>query len=151
MSRLFPIQPYGYGEKGNRPPHPTCIPWPIADLAYSVYSHRYGSSQTLERLGERGGFSAGEMDEFLPDWRDRADALNAAHARIKELEGALLAEARAWEVEARHPPDTKYTREECLRRSKALRVLAAGDRVTLPGGDEDTSDEQKPGNVRGQG
>ena len=48
-------------------------------------------------------------------------------ARIKKLEEALLAEARAWEVEARHPPDTKYTRKECLRRSKALRALAKED------------------------
>ena len=31
------------------------------------------------------------------------------------------------------------------------RALAGKDRVTLSGGDEDTSDEQKPGNARGSG
>jgi len=46
------------------------IPWPVAELAYDVYSSRFGTSQTLERLAERGGFGACEMDALLPGWRD---------------------------------------------------------------------------------
>jgi len=49
---------------------PMSIPWNIAELAYSVYSSRYGTSQTLQRLAERGGFGAGEMDTLLPGWRE---------------------------------------------------------------------------------
>ena len=67
--RTFPIQ---RGERGVKP-HPTHIPWHIAELAYSVYSARYGTSQSLERLADRGGFGPEEMDMFLPDWRERCD------------------------------------------------------------------------------
>lgn len=66
--RLFPIQ----SERGAKP-HPLQIPWGIAELAYSVYSARYGRSQSLECLGQRGGFGPGEMDMFLPDWRERCE------------------------------------------------------------------------------
>lgn len=51
-------------------PHPTTIPWRIAELAYSTYVRKYASKQTLERINERGGFYAEEMDELMPGWRD---------------------------------------------------------------------------------
>ena len=66
-ARTFPIQ----SERAAKP-HPTRIPWWLADLAYSVYRARFGSGQSLERLAERGGFHPSEMDEYVPDWRDRA-------------------------------------------------------------------------------
>ena len=62
--KQFPIQ-----LERNAAPHPLTIPWSIAELAYSVYASKYGNSQSLERLAERGGFAPSEMDEFLPDWR----------------------------------------------------------------------------------
>lgn len=65
-TRLFPIQP----ERGARP-HPIRIPWAVAELAYSVYSAQYGRDQSLDTLARRGGFGPGEMDVFLPDWRER--------------------------------------------------------------------------------
>ena len=68
--RMFPIQ----RERGAKP-HPTQIPWSLAELAYSVYSARYGTSQSLERLAERHGFGPSEMDDFLPDWRERCDEI----------------------------------------------------------------------------
>jgi hypothetical protein len=71
--RQFPIQPTPRAR-----PHPTRIPWHIADLAYSVYSARHGKEQSLERLAERGGFGADEMDDLLPDWRERCEALRTA-------------------------------------------------------------------------
>lgn len=64
----FPIQ----SERGAKP-HPLRIPWYVAELAYSVYSARYGRSQSLDELASRGGFGPGEMDMFLPDWRERCD------------------------------------------------------------------------------
>ena len=77
--RLFPIIPYTSRDK-HKGPHPMRVPWSIAELAYSVYASRYGRSQSLERLAERGGFHAGEMDDLLPDWRERCSAIDAATA-----------------------------------------------------------------------
>jgi hypothetical protein len=85
--RTFPIQ----SQRGSAP-HPTRIPWEVADLAYSVYSARHGKSQSLELLAERGGFGPIEMDDLLPGWRERCDKLSlltadlaAKDQRIEEL------------------------------------------------------------------
>lgn len=91
--RMFPIQ----SERGAKP-HPTRIPWSIAELAYSVYSGKYGRDQSLERLASRGGFGPGEMDTFVPDWRERCDeiaSLRAQLAAAAEREQALR-ECVAW-------------------------------------------------------
>ena len=82
--RTFPIMPYERRKEGR--PHPMRIPWSVAELAYSVYAKRYGEDQSLGQLAERGGFGACEMDEFLPDWCARSDALSQARARIEALE-----------------------------------------------------------------
>jgi hypothetical protein len=76
--KLFPIQ----SQRGAKP-HPLRIPWSVAELAYSVYSGLYGRDQSLERLAERGGFGPGEMDEFLPDWRERCDEIVALYQRCE--------------------------------------------------------------------
>ena len=47
------------------------IPWAVAKAAYAEYVKRYGNRQSLQRIAERGGFSIKEMDDLLPDWRDR--------------------------------------------------------------------------------
>ena len=52
----------------------TEIPMDIAIEAYKEYATRYGTRQSLERLGERGGFGIYELAELLC-------------ARIKRLEG----------------------------------------------------------------
>ena len=68
-SARFPIMvSYAKGAAAGDPP--LWIPWRIAELAYAAYSSRFGTDQTLERLAERGGFGAGEMDALLPGWRD---------------------------------------------------------------------------------
>ena len=46
------------------------VPWWLAEEAYKVYSKRYGTMQSLERLNERGGFG---RREFLGLLRDRYD------------------------------------------------------------------------------
>ena len=68
--RIFPIQPFR-----GAAPHPTSIPWSIADKAHSVYRARHGSNQSLERIAERGGFGPTEMDDLLPGWRDEVSEL----------------------------------------------------------------------------
>lgn len=43
------------------------VPREIAALAYEEYSNRYGTSQSFERLLERGGFSSTEIIAHLAD------------------------------------------------------------------------------------
>ena len=91
--RCFPIQ----FERGYPHPHPSTVPWAIAELAYSQYVSRHGRCQTLERLLERGGFAPSEMDTFLPDWKERVDAnvrlradLSAALERERVMREKLI-------------------------------------------------------------
>ena len=61
---MFPIStqdPYPH-------PHPAQIPWSMAELAYSKYARQFGTSQSLQRIAERGGFGPAEMDMFCPGW-----------------------------------------------------------------------------------
>ena len=78
--KMFPIIP----TRGVKP-HPMSIPWSVAELAYSVYTANYGRDQTLVGLAERGGFHASEMDQLLPDWRERADVLMRMAKLIKQI------------------------------------------------------------------
>ncbi len=41
------------------------IPWWLAEEAYAEYSKRYGTSQSLERLNDRGGFGRSEFLTLL--------------------------------------------------------------------------------------
>ena len=63
-NRPFPIQQETSRDEQTHEMirHPACtIPWWLAQEAYSYYSSRYGKSQTLERLAERGGFGRQEL------------------------------------------------------------------------------------------
>ncbi len=65
--RMFPIQSDIFSEKRhpmNRIPEGS-VPWKLAECAYEVYSHIYGTDQSLERLAERGGFGWVELTVFL--------------------------------------------------------------------------------------
>ncbi len=52
------------------------VPWSVAERAYEAYRGRYGSSQSLARLAERGGFGWCELDLLLgdPSWRSTFEA-----------------------------------------------------------------------------
>lgn len=55
------------------------IPWWLAEIAYEVYSKKYGKSQSLDRLAERGGFGREEFLWLLSggdenNWPQRYDA-----------------------------------------------------------------------------
>jgi hypothetical protein len=65
-------------------PSPARIPWSTAEKAYGVYRARYGSGQSLERIAERGGFYAEELDDLFPGWR-------AETSEIERLSASLLA------------------------------------------------------------
>jgi hypothetical protein len=45
------------------------IPWEIHLQAYAEYCKRYRPQPALLEGNCRGGFSTGELDMFLPDWR----------------------------------------------------------------------------------
>lgn len=90
MVKMFPIQACRQITTG---PHPLSIPWDVAELAYSKYAALYGRSQSLERLAERGGFGASEMDELCPDWRDRCGIIAAFRESLDLLVRAELPEA----------------------------------------------------------
>lgn len=116
-SKMFPIaSSYGY----TGPAFPKSIPWSVAEKAYSVYVATGGRSQTLERLAERGGFHAQEMDEYHPTWREEAGEIAALRAKLAEAErecDEALAQGRREEREA-------CCQRLCVR-------CAAGEPVTL--------------------
>jgi hypothetical protein len=84
-TRPFPIQ--RPSRDYPRPWGGSSIPWYIAEKAYTVYQHRWRTSQTLERLAERGGFCVSEMDEFHPAWRDEVAEYECATQTL-DLEAA---------------------------------------------------------------
>lgn len=86
--RTFPIQANAF-ERPRPAPHPLSIPWSVAELAYSEYAKRHGSDQSLERLAQRGGFGAGEMDTLLPGWREMVSEAAALRKRVEGLEAEL--------------------------------------------------------------
>ena len=65
------------------------IPWSVAEEAYLGYNPRGIYSQTLLRLAERGGFHVSELDEYVPDWREKASEITALRARVAELTGRV--------------------------------------------------------------
>jgi hypothetical protein len=88
------------------------IPWPIHLEAYEVYCKRYGPQTAMIDLkgrGCRGGFSDGELDMFIPGWRERVSPIAEMQREIErltkenaELKGALqhLGYAPAYAIEA---------------------------------------------------
>jgi hypothetical protein len=66
-TKVFPVlnQPFRRGKRIET------VPWSVGECAYKEYSRRYGKSQSIERIAERGGFSESELDLFCPGWRDQ--------------------------------------------------------------------------------
>ena len=64
-TRPFPIQSSLRQEKPFGQAKASTIPWWLAEVAYAEYSRRYGTSQSLERLAQRGGFGRGELLALL--------------------------------------------------------------------------------------
>jgi len=69
-NRPFPIQGepgyVGNPDKGQ----PGFIPWWLAELAYQEYSKQFGTSQSLQKLADRGGFGRKELIFLIRgEWR----------------------------------------------------------------------------------
>jgi hypothetical protein len=63
--RRFPVQMDSYRDALGRMQHPYgSVPWSIGAEAWEQYV------RSCERIGERGGFGEGEMDEYRPGWRE---------------------------------------------------------------------------------
>jgi hypothetical protein len=86
--KIAPVQGYAQG-----------IPWSLHLRAYNAYCKEYRSQEAmidLEGRDCRGGFSTGELDMFVPGWRDEVEELAllrtelvAARKEIESLREAL--------------------------------------------------------------
>lgn len=68
---------------------PGGIPWEMHMRAYEGYCAKYRGQVALINLygrGCRGGFGTGELDDFIPGWRDQLSERTALLKRIAELE-----------------------------------------------------------------
>ena len=139
----FPIIPDRYRDS-TVAPHPMKVPWSIAELAYSVYVRHGGGDQSLERLAERGGFGAAEMDKLLPDWRERVADLLADRTRYQERIGELekhnvkLQDTLSEYMLAMAKPAEGFkNEEEYVRWQRAVNHWESEARALLEGQDED--------------
>lgn len=74
--------------------YPGGIPWEIHLEAYAVYCKRWGPQQALidlEGRNCRGGFSTGELDDFIPGWRDRVTEFGKLKTEVLALRAELAA------------------------------------------------------------
>jgi hypothetical protein len=77
QQKMAPVQGYPGG-----------IPWAIHLEAYEVYCKRWGPQPALidlEGRNCRGGFSTGELDDFIPGWRDRVSEFGRMRAEVTRL------------------------------------------------------------------
>lgn len=88
--RTFPIQRAGR------------VPWEVAEQAYIGYAKEYGERQTLERLGERGGFGVEEMDRFYPEWRSTTQLIVGLRAENERMAEAAAIAARYGMIDGAH-------------------------------------------------
>lgn len=81
-------------DKGKMAPvqgFPGGIPWAMHLEAYEVYSKKWAPQPALidlEGRNCRGGFSTGELDEFIPGWRERVSEFG----KMKKIIPALIAD-----------------------------------------------------------
>lgn len=79
--RIAPVQGYAAG-----------IPWSMHLRAYDAYCKKYGPQAAmidLEGRNCRGGFSTGELDDFIPGWREELSELRRLAASVERLRAAL--------------------------------------------------------------
>lgn len=65
------------------------IPWEMHLRAYTAYCKKWGSQQALIEGGCRGGFALGELDDFIPGWRDELPELETLAAEVKRLRAEI--------------------------------------------------------------
>lgn len=70
---------------------PGGIPWSLHLEAYAVYCARWGKQQALIEGGCRGGFSTGELDDFIPYWRERISELTKIKKELADAKTVIAA------------------------------------------------------------
>lgn len=104
--KIAPVQGYSAG-----------IPWSMHLRAYDAYCKKHGPQKALidlEGRGCRGGFGVGELDMFIPGWRDELSELHRLRRRVVDLESENAA-----------APDLVKALESCQR---VLADLISGDK-----------------------
>lgn len=74
------------------------IPWSLHLEAYAAYCAKYSAQPALidlEGRGCRGGFHTGELDVFVPGWRERASEIQRLRIEVARLNAALMTQATA--------------------------------------------------------
>lgn len=97
---IAPVQGFGAG-----------IPWPIHLEAYDVYCKKWSRQTALINLkdrGCRGGFGVGELDEFVPGWRDRVSEMAKLKRERDVLRHSLRCLEDACEAVAAGRPQAAY-------------------------------------------
>ena len=95
------------------------IPWSLHLEAYDAYSKRWSPQPAmidLEGRNCRGGFSTGELDEFIPGWRDRVSEITKLHAEVAALRQAL----------AQPVPDVAAVMQLVLKHAAAYKAAVQG-------------------------
>lgn len=87
------------------------IPWSLHLRAWDAYKKKWNSSQSAERIHERGGFSDGELDDFIPGWRDEVSTITRLESELQSLR-----EREAWRTDLENAPyaapcNVRYTLE----------------------------------------
>ena len=95
--KIAPVQGYSAG-----------IPWSMHLRAYDAYCKKWGPQKALidlEGRNCRGGFSTGELDDFIPGWREELSEITQLQKRIADLAAEverlqgkwkLLPDEQAW-------------------------------------------------------
>lgn len=60
------------------------IPWAMHLRAYDAYSKKWAPQKAMIEGGCRGGFSVGELDQFIPGWRDELSELHQLRAKLAQ-------------------------------------------------------------------
>lgn len=84
--KLAPVQGYSAG-----------IPWAMHLRAYDAYCKKHGEQQALIEGWCRGGFGTGELDMFIPGWRDELSELTKLKAERDQLAELMQKLAQAAE------------------------------------------------------
>jgi hypothetical protein len=77
-----PVQGYSAG-----------IPWSMHLRAYDAYCKKWGSQPAmidLEGRNCRGGFSTGELDDFIPGWRSELSLVTQLRAALEPFAAISL-------------------------------------------------------------
>ena len=88
--KIAPVQGFSAG-----------IPWDMHLRAYDAYCDKYGKQHALidlEGRNCRGGFGTGELDDFIPNWRDELESrrLNTPQWQHMELAKKLVMEVHTF-------------------------------------------------------